>query len=61
MQQVDLRRDLNLGRMLCGRILPVLGPNDRDRLRPAFDGLKVCLDRGSWFGPRSHALGRKVS
>ena len=61
MERLDLRRGLNPGRMLCGRALPVPGPHTRDRLRPAFDGLKMRLESESRFGPRSHALGRKVS
>ena len=66
MEQVERRRGLIPGRILGAtlplrglvRILPVLGSNNRCRIR---DAPKVCLDRESWFRTGSRALGRKVS
>lgn len=41
-------------------ILPVLGTNNLDRIKRASDGLKVDLDRETWFSLYEAALGQEV-
>lgn len=43
------------------RILPVMGTNTLDRIRAISGALKVPMDRQTWFGLYTAALGREVA